>query len=240
MSKVVENGEIVTFSLTGDSDNEYSIWLPTSPGLGLVAIEAAEGARILPAQSPQLRWAFYGSSITHGTGMPPALIWPSLLSRHLNYEPYNFGFDGNALLEIEVAEDIVKSHPHRVTLELGINCFLVGAFREKDIIPVTERFLEVFAKNKAEYPIDVLTPFRAPRYERSKINGVTLRSYRSAIETAARGLDLPNVHVIDGTTLLKPTQDLFSDGLHPSIEGHETIAKNYSLMARSHPFSTST
>ncbi|MGH8920515.1 MAG: GDSL-type esterase/lipase family protein, partial [Actinomycetes bacterium] len=207
---------------------DLDLWLPSAPALRVVSLAVDAGALIEPA-TPQtgLRWAVYGSSITHGAGLPPTRTWPAVVTRALRRRTHNLGFDGNAHLDPLAAAALAELPVDLLTLELGVNVHLSGSMLERTFAPSVHGFLDRVRVAHPTSPIVVVSPLLCPARENVvPEHGMTLAQIRAILAEAVRLRADDALHHVDGRELLDDL-GLLPDGLHPSAAGHREIARRY-------------
>ena len=90
-------------------EREYMLYLSLYDGVSSLEIGVDEGATLdLPAvdrPSREKPIVMYGTSILQGgCANRPGMAHTNIISRRLDREVFNFGFSGNALLDMEIAE----------------------------------------------------------------------------------------------------------------------------------------
>jgi hypothetical protein len=220
---------------------DLELWLPVVPPYRLAVVRAPAGATFLrPVADERPRWAVYGSSITHGTGLSPTRAWPMAAAGMLSRNLYCLGFDGGCHLDPLVAAAIAALPADFVTLEVGINIFLSRSFSSRTFGPALHGFLRTIREKKPGVPMRVISPFlspfcgdgaaAAPGPEAGR--DLSLQGIRDAIAEAVmvrRSGGDNALDYVDGRELLDDPR-LLPDGLHPGASGHRMIAERYAAL----------
>lgn len=120
-------------------EREYMLYLPLYLGLESLEIGVDSTAVVNPpaVESPlrEKPVVFYGTSILQGAcASRPGMAFTNIISRRLDRETVNFGFSGNAFLDMEVA---------RLMADIDAGCYVL------DFVPNTS----------AEQITDLMEPF---------------------------------------------------------------------------------
>lgn len=224
----------VTFPLPagGPDPAEVEVWLPH---LGITRIGAVSfrGHRSLrAAERSGPRWIAYGSSLTqcmYAAG--PSETWPALVAAGRGWRLRNLGFAGEAYLDPVVARAVRDAPADVITLELGINAYIRGAFTERSWGPAVCGLIDTIRDGHPDTPVAVLTPLSSPDREKAVNSaGLTLEDTRAITEEAVRVLQRLGdraLHPVDGLALA-PVADaahLYADGLHPTAAGEHVLAE---------------
>lgn len=161
---------------------------------------------------------YYGSSITQGASASnPGLSYPAILSRETKIDFINFGFSGNGLGDIEIAEVITLLDASLIILDYWAN---PTSIQYKRSLP---KFVAKIREKKADIPILIITPFynigsKNQQKEKKQI-------IEDFIITLRKSGDY-NIYMIKGTKILSKEQSSgLIDGLHLNSLGFWFAAK---------------
>jgi lysophospholipase L1-like esterase len=208
-----------------DPAEPVGVYLPEGVRPALTGL-TADGGQVAPAPR-QPRLLVYGDSIAQGwSASEPALSWPAVAGRALGLDACNLGFAGAGRGELAVAEQLAGCEAEALTLAFGTNCWERVPMGAAMLTEVTRSFIQVLRSGHPTAPLAVLTPIVRPAAERTANRfGADLRSLRTAIETAVRGLRSDGdtkLILLDGAGLVA-AGDL-ADGIHPGDAGHQSMA----------------
>ncbi|MFF8958293.1 GDSL-type esterase/lipase family protein [Streptomyces sp. NPDC014894] len=211
---------------------EVEVWLPHLGVTRLVAV-AFHGHRTLAAvERTGPRWAAYGSSLTQCVfASGPSETWPAIVAAGRGWRLRNLGFAGEAYLDPVVARTLRDAPAELISLELGINAYIRGAFTARTWGSAVCGFVDTVRDGHPDTPVAVITPLSSPDREQSlNTAGLTLRDARALTEEAVRVLQRLGdraLHLVDGLALapVKDAPALYADGLHPSAEGEHVLAE---------------
>ena len=174
---------------------------------------------------PSVKYLAYGSSITHGSqSYSMATSFVSQVASYFKVDALNKGLAGNARLEKAVADEIAEMGKRGewdfATLCLGIN---VTNIPDEDFKERVDYMLGKVSKENPEKHIFAISPV----YSRDDMIGKdNLNRFRKIVENAVAEINLPNLHYINGLSLLSDARGLSGDLVHPSPDGANEIARN--------------
>ena len=168
-----------------------------------------------PGDTPAKTLLTYGSSITHGSlamGAPHTYAYK--LATGLGFDLLNLGMAGCCRLEESVLRRIFSSDDwDMATVEIGIN--MLGDFDDDAFRARVRRFADLAEADPR--PVYVTSIFRC-------INeGDKLPRFRRIVREEISG----RLPFTDGTDLLDDPAMVAADLVHPSLEGHITIADRW-------------
>ncbi len=199
-------------------------------------IAASEPIGLPPASTvPDRRYVAYGTSITHGNAATgPHLTYVDTTARRLAIDSCNLGTGGSAYCEPELADHIAGLDWDIATLAISVNMLGAGfsteTFRER-----ARYFVKTVAGTGR--PVGVITLFPHYRDFSDHDEADLATAYRETVRNVVAELDLPNVVVIEGPTLLRPAE-VTADLIHPADEGMIGIGER--LATRLDPLLTDT
>ncbi len=175
-----------------------------------------------PGQVPARRLLTYGSSITQGgNAATPSGTYAMRTAQLLGMDLVGLGTSGSARMDESVADFIADNEEwHVASLELGINVLgwtpdefarKVGYFAGRIAGSNTDR--RVFCTEIFTHGGD-WDDF--PKVE----------EFREVVRAQVEALALPNLFHLPGRSLLASVGGLTTDLVHPSLLGHEEIARN--------------
>ena len=246
----------IPLGVTSPDERTVEVWLPHDARVGIHHIEA--DAPVAPApQSGRKRWTHYGSSISQGTEAVDALsAWPLQAARRLGVDLTSLAFSGNAMLDPFVAEVIADVSADVITLKVGINIVNAAAMNARTFGPALHGFLDAIRRKRPQVPIVLVTALACPMHERASGPTVwhedgtlgayeypaphegqlTLAQTRDIVrDVAAIRADCDSrLFLMDGLSLLRLDEGhLLYDGLHPTQEGFDLIARRFAREASS-------
>ncbi|TDO45687.1 GDSL-like lipase/acylhydrolase family protein [Kribbella sp. VKM Ac-2527] len=217
--------QLITVDLPGEPV-DLEIWLPQSGAIGVRAVRFDGEAVPRPPTGP--RWITYGSSITQCSGANgPSETWPALVARRHQWDLVALGFSGECHLDPIAARTIRDTPARLISMCLGINIYGAETFSGRTLPGQVESFVSTVRDGHPHTPLVVITPLIAPDLEgKPNAVGLTLDDVRACIELGARTLHDPDLHLIDGRTILTPEEarHLYADEVHPTPDGYHLIA----------------
>ncbi|GAA0962043.1 SGNH/GDSL hydrolase family protein [Kribbella koreensis] len=214
----------ITVPLPGSGDLE--IWLPQAGAISVRTVSFTGEAEPLPPTGP--RWITYGSSITQCTGANgPSETWPALVARQHGWDLVSLGLAGECHLDPIAARTIRDTPARLISLCLGINIYGGETYNGRTLPGQVEAFLRTVREGHPHTPMVVITPLVAPTLEgKPNAVGLTLDDIRACVSLGARTLADPDLHLVDGRTILTPEEarTLYADDVHPTPDGYHLIA----------------
>lgn len=245
---------VVFSSLSGDISTNQYLWLPTNAHIVIESIEC-DSDLLPPLPITRPRWIHYGSSISQcaDAGHPTA-AWPAAVAISESLDLTCLGYAGQCQIDPFVASTI-RDLPDvdLVTLKVGINVWGARTLTKRTFGPVLHGFIDTVRRGQPTASIAVISPIACPAAEhsvgpvsRDPVSGVV----RAAAETGCpTGEDLTlgeirdevrdvverrvekgdgSLSYFDGTSLLGDQEaGLLRDGIHPSPEGYDLIARRF-------------
>lgn len=210
----------VEFSLSGDTNHEYRIYIPHLVVFHLRGIES--DAPLMPVCDREKFWLALGDSITQGMdARHPSFSYPSIVADWFGFDVLNLGV-GGAVFNAENLDAAPKA-PYIVTVALGTNDW--GIPRESLIANVTAYMDKLLSLYSPEHLYAILPIWRS---DADKVNasGMDFDGQRAAIlEVLSK---YPDVKVIDGYDILPRLTTLYGEmgerKVHPSDEGFAHMA----------------
>ncbi|GAA2251277.1 hypothetical protein GCM10010232_44090 [Streptomyces amakusaensis] len=229
-------GHRVSFPLpppaAGGRPAEVEVWLPHLGVTRLGAVSFGGHRSLTAADRTGPRWVAYGSSLTHCMfAAGPSETWPALVAAERGWRLRNLGLAGEAYLDPALARTIRDAPAELISLELGINVYIRGAFTARSWGPAVCGFLDTVREGHPGTPVAVITPLSSPDRERSVNSaGLTLQDTREITAEAVRVLQRlgdRDLHLVDGLELAPVAEApaLYADGLHPSASGEHVLAE---------------
>ena len=176
-----------------------------------------------PDELPKTTMLAYGSSITHGTG---AIMYENAYivktAEALGIQVLNKGMGGSCHCEKAVANYIASADADILCLELGINMldvFSPDEYRER------AGYLLKKAAATSKPVIFVSTLFGSAGVCTDKQRTEKYRAYEAVAEELAKET---GVNFIKGSDILRNHTELTGDMIHPSVHGHDLMAKRLS------------
>ena len=244
----------VSFEALGPGLKAIELWLPQSAQVEILNLSVSSEAEILPSAEPTgLRWAHYGSSISHGMeARGPSWTWPAVAARALGHELMNIGLAGQCHLDGFVARSLRDGPFDAISLEVGINIIGADTMRRRVFASALHSFLDTIREGKSDVPLLVISPIFCPLLEthtgplmRDSLAsyGSTERPHSAAdgaltlVEARAIIADVvarrrhtgdANLTYLDGLTLFGAAdQPDLPDHLHPNAAGQERMGHRF-------------
>ncbi|MFN5554509.1 MAG: GDSL-type esterase/lipase family protein [Hyphomonadaceae bacterium] len=233
------------------------LWLPQSAQVEVLSLSVSREAEILPSTEPTgLRWAHYGSSISHGMeAKGPSWTWPAVAARALGHELMNIGLAGQCHLDGFVARSLRDGPFDAISLEVGINIIGADTMRRRVFASALHSFLDTIREGKPDVPLLVISPIFCPLLETrtGPLTRDSLASYGSTerphsaadgaltlVESRAILSDVitrrqnggdANLAYLDGLTLFGAADEAdLPDHLHPNAAGQERMGQRFAAL----------
>ena len=206
---------------------EYRIFFPLYCHVEQIKIGVDEQAIIAPPSpfTMEGKLVFYGTSITQGASASrPGMCYANILSRRLNVETLNYGFSGNGLGEMEVADTLAGiDNPLLYLIDYEANAGLNGKLEE-----TLESFLLCLMKKHPAVPLLVVS--RIPHLldslnkERAFRREAIRRFQQDTVQRINQDFG-GRAYFVDGRTLLPDNgEDTTIDLTHPTDLGFAFMA----------------
>lgn len=237
-------------------EREVTVWLPHNGHAVVGALRADAPVAPAPADS-RPRWLHHGSSISHSLeARDPLGPWAQQVARELGLNLTNLAIAGNAQLDPFVARTLAGIPADVVSLKLGVNIINADSMRKRTFVPALHGFLDLVREGHPGVPLLVLSPVACPAIEdvpgpthkdpdglwrgtpRDVLPGdgtLTLGVVRELVQSVveSRRATDPLLWFDDGLALFGVEDaGLLWDGLHPSQEGYDLIARRFVDRAR--------
>lgn len=211
------------FELETSSDLKLvEIHFPAYARGAISKIGVARNAGLIPPPSRGILLAM-GNSITQAGGAYKG--YSSILARNSGLNLHNLGVGGHIFDSSFLPYAFVKD-PDLITVAYGTNDWNGGRPPE-NIEAFFKRLVQLYEKTNI-FVLEPLHRYRPVNSESGELsrnrNGQDLDYYRNLIRNTA--LSYPNIHVIDYRNILMDDPDLFTDGIHPTLEGHRIMGNN--------------
>ena len=199
-------------------ERDYLLYLPLRNNLVQLEIGVPAGETIIPLPPPSGRpLVVYGTSIVQGAyASRPGMVYPAILGRRLGREVINFGFSGNAHMDLELAD---------LFAELDAAVFVLYPMPNMTLELVVERmakFLLRLRELRPDTPIVLVEDF--PRTNswvlsgpRNEIDEKNRKCREIAAELVKNGLT--DFHYIPGIDFIGTDGEASIDGIHPTDVG---------------------
>lgn len=186
-----------------------------------------EGKTRPPMESdkPDECYLAYGSSITHGSlALIPSQTYPFLIAQKFSVDYINQGYAGSAFMEKAMAQYIIDRKDWSfASVEMGINMLnnpLSDIAYEKRI----EEFLGILALDTRTIFITDIFIHNGDKQERTEI-------FRDIVRRNTKG---SNLIYTNGKELLSRKDYVSGDLTHPTKDGFQQIADNWSKIMQEH------
>ncbi|MCX5388100.1 SGNH/GDSL hydrolase family protein [Streptomyces sp. NBC_00083] len=242
---------------------DVEIWLPYNEGAELVALRTDAPVEPVPDRGRTV-WLHHGSSLSHGTdAASPATIWPALAASLGGADLVNLGFGGGALLDPFIARTMRDTAADLISVKIGLNVVNADLMRLRAFAPAVHGFLDTIRDGNPAAPLLVISPILCPIHEDTpgpsapdlaelaagrlrfraagdpaeraagKLTLSVIRAELAAI-VAARSVDDPNIHYLDGRSLYgeRDAEELpLPDALHPDAATHRRMGERFAQLA---------
>lgn len=182
----------------------------------------------LAEEKPRHRWLAYGSSITHGfTPVSRPQCYVAQTARLLGVDALNLGLSGACFLEPAFADYLAARDDWDViTCELGIN--VRTSMEPAEFARRVRHLVTAVTERQPGKPLVLISPFLTGNDLRLEpdLAATNTRQYEEILRALAAEHAAKTVHFLAGTDLLPDIAGLTGDLVHPSTEGHTTIAQN--------------
>lgn len=197
-------------------EREYMLYLPLYNGLerleiGVDSLATVSGPRV---DSPRREKpvVFYGTSILQGAcASRPGMAFTNIIARRLDRETINFGFSGNALLDMEVA---------RLMADINAGCYVLDFAPNASAAQIDELgadFFHIIRNARANVPVilveDPLYPHslfdERMAHEIANKNAAMRRLFDDLKRTGER-----NIYFVPSTEMIGRDGEATIDGVH--------------------------
>jgi lysophospholipase L1-like esterase len=253
----------INFDALGTGLKAIELWLPQSAQVDILGLSVSSEAEILPSpEPPGLRWAHYGSSISHGMeAKGPSWTWPAVAARKLGHELMNIGLAGQCHLDGFVARSLRDGPFDAISLEVGINIIGADTMRRRVFASALHSFLDTIREGKPDIPLLIISPIFCPLLETKTgplardglvSYGTTERPHSAAdgaltlVEGRAIIADVvarrqkagdANLSYLDGLALFGAADEAdLPDHLHPNAAGQERMGERFAAQDWSDQF----
>ena len=210
----------VEFSLSGDANSEYRLYLPH---LVVVLIRnITSDAQLFPVADRGSLWLALGDSITQGMdARHPTNSYPAIISDYMNIDVLNTGVGGAKFNAAQL--DHIGKEPSLITIAFGCNDW--GITRENMIANVTAYMEKLISFYECRNIYAILPIWRGNENEiRADM------TYRDHIEVIRSVFEkYPFVKIIDGYEIIPHLPEFYGETTRPSC--HPT-AEGFAIMSR--------
>ena len=199
-------------------DAHVTVYFPAHKHGRFISLELDDGAYVTPHVFDR-RILFLGDSITQGWASQfDSLSFANKVSRYFNAESVVQGI-GGACFFPHLLEPI-PFDPDWVIVAYGTNDFNRYSTLE-EFLPFMREYMEKLKGIYGDKQVFVISPIwrRLSKPEARE----RFEEYRRAIEAEATK---QGYHFIDGSLLVPPVNELYTDGLHPADTGFSIYADN--------------
>jgi lysophospholipase L1-like esterase len=164
-----------------------------------------------------MKIAAIGDSITYGYPMGLQYSWLFFIEKKLPSETYNFGEPGDTTQDMAVrVEDPLKVNPDIIIITGGANDAFNKMPIHRAIANIEEMAIYYLAKG-----IKVYLGMPIPCPEDTLVNGY-LKNLRKGIQDICIKLNIISIPFHD---VFLNREDLYLDGVHPTIDGYREMGK---------------
>jgi lysophospholipase L1-like esterase len=187
-----------------------------------------------PPTRPAFRYVAYGDSITQGYYASSGIVdtYPDRVARKKGWSVVNMGFGGETTVPSDgTAVGLLGGN--LVTVAIGTNDF--GTSKPlATFVSDYNALLDAIRALQPTVPIYSVTPIWTSVEAFANGQGLHVQDYRQAITSIvqARMATDPNLHLVDGLTLVPNQLMYFVDGLHPNDAGFALYATNLAAKLR--------
>lgn len=184
---------------------------------------------------PRLRYLAYGTSITDsGNATAPHLTYVEQVGIRLGADVINLGSSGSAFCEPEIADYIAgRKDWDFATLALSVNMlkFPLSFFYER-----ASYMIRTICRSNPRRPVFCMTLLPYSREFGDTFIGLEDKGspddYRAALRRAVQHCSCENVHLLEGSDILKDIGGLAPDLLHPGDQGMIFMGENLARMIK--------
>lgn len=187
----------------------------------------------MPEELPKRRYLAFGSSITHSQW----LGYPFHVGRIHGFDVLNKGLSGACHIENETADFLIEHVAYDVaSLELGVNMrdsYTPDVFGER-----ARRLVKGLLARNGDKPHFLITIY--PNFSDFPLPGKeTLatahdKAYDQILRNLVKDLNHPNLHLVEGSSMLTRMGGLTQDLIHPNEFGHAEMG--FSLARQMEPW----
>ncbi|MBQ8657964.1 MAG: SGNH/GDSL hydrolase family protein [Clostridia bacterium] len=158
-----------------------------------------------------------------------------------NLKTYNRGIGGNRIADLygRWKEDTLNLKPTILSILIGVND--IGAIRRDNSGSTPDRFEKIYKRllqecleSNENMRFVLMEPFIRKNYDREDEKSIhykeNIQAYQEAVKKVAREFNaifVPLQEVFDEASKIVPANELIWDCLHPTITGHELIARQW-------------
>jgi lysophospholipase L1-like esterase len=230
-TQIFENNELL-FSGLPKGMKVVELWLSPSYPITMHGAELDDGASLEKVEDKRLKWIAYGSSITHCVrAASPAMTWPAIVARTMNFNLTALGYGGQCKLDSMIARMIRDMEADFISLKLGINVY--GSDLSPRTFPAAViGTIAIIREKHKTAPLVVCSPICSPPRENTPSTaGNTLINMRDAVKRAVESFRKrgdKNIYYVDGLKIFGPElTEYLPDELHPDAKGMEFMAENF-------------
>lgn len=229
--------EMVSLVMTPASSggvHQYEIVLPYGDSVDFQGVRIASGATLTAPTTvaPSIRYLAYGDSITHGfTASRTDRTYAYRLAQSKNWQLVNMGLGGRG----STASDgtvVAQQNADVITILMGGNDWQ----GQRPLATYKANMTAMLANIRslqATVPIYLITPlWVAPDWpgKAGFTENITLEEYRQQLRDIAASLNDPNLHLIEGSSLIDHDKAYFDPVLvHPNDAGFAQMAERLAL-----------
>ena len=182
-------------------------------------------------EMPRTTILSYGSSISHGClTVTNTQSYVNTFARLLKADMLTKGIAGSCQAEKELADSFAARDDWDIAImEIGIN--MVGIFEPEEF----EKRFHYFADklySTGRKIIFLTVPRYHAHYEKDTVSGKRLPEYNRIIREKCKTFDCERVMLLEGTDIVKESNYLTWDRVHPSTSGHVDIGYNLYHMTK--------
>ncbi|MGI6782488.1 MAG: SGNH/GDSL hydrolase family protein [Acholeplasmataceae bacterium] len=205
---------------------KFILNLPLFVAVETLTLSFDQNSVVVPIKETKKKVMMYGTSILHGAcASRPGMSYSNILTRRLNIEILNYGFNGNAHNEKEIAAILGKRQ---------VDLFIIDSEANATDITILKRlelFIDTF-KNQQPHTKVIVTnriPFNKDRI--NKEEKLKKESYDNYFKSLSNSKD---VIFIDIHQKLSDDLEITTDGVHPNDYGMVKIADVFEKIIKEH------
>jgi lysophospholipase L1-like esterase len=198
--------------------HDYEIVLPYADSVDFKQLNVNAGATFAaPAPRPSTRYIAYGDSITQGYYAADAMQnYASLLGAAKNWQTINMGFGGRKATASD-GTVVGSLNADVITMMIGFNDAAQGRPLADYSTSLRATVVNIRAA-QPNVPIFMISPIWTSNVDLSAVRTEVLNIVTDFVD--------PNLHFIDGLTLIPNNASYFTDGIHPNTAGQAIMAEN--------------